>query len=67
MRSTKYYDLLGVAPNADEAEIKRAFKKKAVQFHPDRVSQDEKEEAERRFAEISNAYEVLSGGRHSWH
>lgn len=61
MRSTKYYDLLGVPPNADEADIKKAFKKKAVQYHPDKVGTEGKEQAEKMFAEISNAYDTLTG------
>jgi len=60
VRSTKYYDLLGVAPSASEDEIKKAFKKLAVQFHPDRVGEEERDAAAKRFAEISNAYDVLS-------
>src|SRR3954470_11350220 len=52
-----YYELLGVARDADETEIKKAFRKLARQLHPD-VS--EEADAEVRFREISEAYEVLS-------
>src|SRR6478609_1084823 len=52
-----YYDLLGVARDADEREIKKAFRALARELHPD-VSKDP--DAEVRFREVSEAYEVLS-------
>src|SRR5205807_10348804 len=52
-----YYELLGIARDADEQEIKRAFRRLARRLHPD-VS--EEPDAEVRFREISEAYEVLS-------
>jgi molecular chaperone DnaJ len=59
MSTTKrdYYELLGVARGADDAEIKRAFRRKARELHPD-VS--DAPEAEVRFREVVEAYEVLS-------
>lgn len=56
-----YYELLGVARNAAEADIKKAYRKLAVKFHPDK-NQGNKE-AEERFKEINEAYEVLSDGQ----
>ena len=52
-----YYDVLGVGKNASDNEIKRAFRKKAKQYHPDANPDDPKAEA--RFKELNQAYEVL--------
>jgi molecular chaperone DnaJ len=52
-----YYDVLGVSRNASAEEIKKAFRKLAMQHHPDRNREDG---AEARFKEIGEAYEVLS-------
>lgn len=53
-----YYESLGVPRNASDADIKKAFRKLAREFHPD-VAKDKKK-AEERFKEINEAYEVLS-------
>lgn len=53
-----YYKILGVARNATAAEIKSAFRKLALQFHPDRNPGNK--QAEEKFKEINEAYEVLS-------
>lgn len=53
-----YYQILGVGKNADEKEIKRAFRKLAQQYHPDKNPGDK--QAEARFKEINEAYTVLS-------
>eukprot|EP01138_Halocafeteria_seosinensis_P010909 gb/GECG01011142.1/.p1 GENE.gb/GECG01011142.1/~~gb/GECG01011142.1/.p1 ORF type:complete len:296 (+),score=56.34 gb/GECG01011142.1/:1-888(+) len=54
-----YYQILGVNKNASDDELKKAYKKLAVKWHPDK-NQDRKEEAEKKFKEINEAYEVLS-------
>ena len=53
-----YYDILGVGRNASAEEIKKAYRKLALQYHPDRNPDDAS--AEERFKEINEAYQVLS-------
>src|SRR5260370_1580430 len=53
-----YYDVLGVKRNASEDEIKKAYRKLARQYHPDRNPGDK--QAETRFKEVQAAYDVLS-------
>src|SRR6516225_5187678 len=52
-----YYDVLGVAREADDEDIKRAYRKLAMQYHPDRNVGDQ--EAEQKFKEAAEAYDVL--------
>ncbi len=61
MTDTKinYYEVLGVKDTATEQEIKKAYRKLAVQWHPDKNA-DNKEVAEEKFKSISEAYAVLS-------
>ncbi len=53
-----YYEILDVSRNADENEIKKAYRKLAMQYHPDKNPDDK--EAEEKFKEATEAYEVLS-------
>lgn len=58
MSKRDYYDVLGVSRDADESEIKKAYRKLAMKYHPDRNAGDAK--AEERFKEAKEAYEILS-------
>jgi molecular chaperone DnaJ len=58
MAKRDYYEVLGVPREASEDEIKKAFKKLALKWHPDR-NPDNKKAAEEKFKEIAEAYEVL--------
>ncbi|OGP89424.1 MAG: integrase [Deltaproteobacteria bacterium RBG_16_47_11] len=58
MATRDYYEILGVSKNARDDEIKKAYRKLAMKYHPDR--NPNKKEAEERFKEINEAYAVLS-------
>src|SRR5262245_15734151 len=58
MSKRDYYEVLGVARGASADEVKKAYRKLAMQYHPDRNAGDE--EAAVRFKEVSKAYAVLS-------
>jgi preprotein translocase subunit Sec63 len=53
-----YYAILGVPRNANDAQIKKAFKKASVKYHPDKNPGDE--EAADMYSKVTNAYNVLS-------
>ena len=55
-----HYDTLGVERRASVQEIRSAYRKLALRWHPDKNPSCDRDEAERRFVEISSAYEVLS-------
>lgn len=55
--NTEYYDILGVTPDASPEEIKKAYRKRAMSYHPDRNPGDH--EAEEKFKQATEAYEVL--------
>lgn len=58
MAKRDFYEVLGLSKNADEKEIKRAYKRLAMKYHPDRNQGDK--ESEIKFKEIKEAYEILS-------
>lgn len=57
MSKRDYYEVLGVHSNASDAELKKAYRKEAVKYHPDKNQGDK--ESENKFKEINEAYEVL--------
>ncbi len=61
MSKRDYYEVLGVAKNASEAELKKAYRRAAQKFHPDRNPDDKV--AEGKFKEAKEAYEVLTDAR----
>ena len=57
MKKRDYYEVLGIAKTATEDEIKKAYRKKAIEFHPDKNPGNK--EAEEKFKEAAEAYDVL--------
>ena len=58
MEKRDYYEVLGVSKTATADEIKKAYRKKAIQYHPDKNPGDK--EAEEKFKEAAEAFDVLS-------
>ncbi|WP_299019830.1 molecular chaperone DnaJ [uncultured Tepidimonas sp.] len=60
MAKRDYYEILGVARNASDDDIKKAYRKLAMKYHPDRNQGDSAKAAEEKFKEVKEAYEMLS-------
>ena len=60
MANKNYYETLGIKKDASQDDIKNAYRKMARKYHPDMVKESEKAEAEKKFKEINEAYQVLS-------
>ena len=58
MSKRDFYEVLGVEQNAEDREIKKAYKRLAMKFHPDRNREDP--QAEEKFKEVKEAYEILT-------
>lgn len=63
MSKRNFYEVLGVPKDASDDDLKKAYRKLALRFHPDKAAADDKkqqEEYKQKFQQISHAYEVLS-------
>jgi hypothetical protein len=58
-----YHDILGVGPEASQQEIKNAFRRRALECHPDQAEEGEKEAAQEEFLRVREAFEVLSDSK----
>ena len=59
-KSEDYYTILGLSKGAKAKDIKKAYRKLALQYHPDKVKEENKEESEQIFITVSQAYSILS-------
>ncbi len=59
MSEVNYYDVLGLPRNSSDEDIKKAYRKLAMKWHPDK-NRDNAEEAAKKFQDIGEAYDVLS-------
>jgi len=61
-----YHDILGVSPGASQEEIKHAFRRRALECHPDQADEGEKERAQEEFLRVREAFEILRGDEQGW-
>ena len=57
--SNEYYELLGLDKKCSDVDIKKAYRKLAIKYHPDKSPEDKKDEYTEKFKQITEAYEVL--------
>jgi molecular chaperone DnaJ len=60
MTNKDYYKILGINKSSTKEELKKAYKKLALKYHPDKAPKEKEKEYEEKFKEISEAYSILS-------